>query len=123
MKFRLKALLVVLVLLGVSVALFLRHAQRQFIDERYDIATAQIASLEMKLRAFHEDTGTLPTELQGLLAPDGSPHWNGPYAKDVELVDPGRHPIQYTVIDKAKPVFRLSIVKPDGSIVSTQFER
>jgi len=122
-KFRIKAFLVGFFLLGVSVALFLRHAQHQFVDERYDIATAQIASLEMKLRAFHEDTGTLPANLQGLLAPDGSPHWNGPYAKEVDLVDPGKRPIQYTVIDKVKPVFRLSIVKPDGSIVSTQFAR
>jgi len=99
-KFGLKALLVTLFLLGVAVAVFLRFAQRQFIDERYDVARAQVASLEMKLRAFHEDTGTLPSELQGLLAPDGSPHWNGPYAKYVDIVDPGGHPIQYAVMNR-----------------------
>ena len=73
----------------------------------YNAAKAGILSLEMKIQAFHIDTHALPRTLQDLLAPGNFEGWNGPYAKERDIVDPWGRPISYELLDPTRPAFRL----------------
>ena len=105
----------VVVLIGGFLALSMWARHVGLSDTHYNATRAQLASLEMKVRAFHLDTHTLPKNLQGLLTPDGSSNWQGPYAKSNELKDPWGYAIQYEALDPTKPRFRLSAEGPSGS--------
>jgi general secretion pathway protein G len=107
------ALAAVLLVGFAALSVWARHIA--FSDTPYNATKAQLASLEMKLRVFHLDTQTLPKNLQGLLASDGSQNWRGPYAKSTDLTDPWGRAIQYEAIDATKPRFRLSVLETTNS--------
>ncbi len=88
-------------------------------DTPYDATKAQLMTLEMKIRAFHLDTHSLPRTLKDLVVQADVNNWRGPYAKEREIFDVWGHPIGYEVIDPAKPKFRLFTAGPKGVLSKT----
>jgi hypothetical protein len=84
----------------------------------FDPAEAGLHSIEMKLRAYQLDTGELPDSLNALLVSDGKAGWNGPYAREQDLLDPWHHPIHYEIVRSAK----LCEVSPSGRKRSREIE-
>jgi hypothetical protein len=115
-------LAVVLPLLIVCVALGVWAYHTAFSELPYNATDGQLASLEMKLRAFNLDTHSLPRTLEGLVTSDGSPNWQGPYAKSKDLIDPWGLAIQYEVLDPSSPSFRLSATGARKAIISRAFK-
>lgn len=107
------------VLATACIAFFVLVRNLSYADRRSVVATAQLASLQMKVRLFHSDTGTLPHTLQDLLAPNDFMNWQGPYVRSQQLVDPWGNAIRYEPIDSSKPSFRLSMVRTDGSVLTS----
>lgn len=69
---------------------------------RYDAAEAGLRSVEMKLLAYQLDTGELPESLNELLINNGKAGWNGPYAREQDLLDPWHQPIHYETVKSAR---------------------
>jgi hypothetical protein len=111
-------LAVVLPLVIACVALGVWAYHTAFSELPYNATDSQLASLEMKLRAFNLDTHSLPRTLEGLVISDGSANWQGPYAKSKDLIDPWGHPVQYEVLDPSSPSFRLSATGARKAIIS-----
>lgn len=112
---RRRLLLASLAVLAVACAVLFVRIREAYSDTRLNIATAQLASLQMKIRLFHLDTGVLPHTLQDLLAQNDFKNWQGPYARSQQFVDPWGQEIRYEPIDSSKPSFRLSMVHADGT--------
>ena len=75
-------------------------------SERVDVSQTIFHLLKVRIQEFVLDTGTLPTTLDELIYSDRA-SWNGPYAKDSDLIDPWKLPIRYEVVDPQKFEFKL----------------
>ena len=65
-------------------------------------AMAQIHSFQVSLNAFQGDTGTYPSEVQGLEAlwsDPGVDGWNGPYILKMVPTDPWGERYTYSLVD------------------------
>jgi general secretion pathway protein G len=78
---------------------------------RFDPAELSLHTLQMRIQGYQLDTGELPETLDALLANDGRPGWNGPYARPADLLDPWHRPICYETFRTA----RLDVTPPDGT--------
>ena len=92
-------LIVVIVILGLLAGLVVPRLFKHVAQAKVSTARAQIAAFQTALGAYKLDTGTFPTNEQGLqglrTAPTGVRNWNGPYLpKDIPL-DPWGNPYAY----------------------------
>src|ERR1700745_3016072 len=81
--FRLSALLVVMVIIGLLAGFVAPRYFAQVGKSRVKAAHAQIDALDKALEQFRLDVGRLPTTEEGLAAlntaPNGLANWEGPY--------------------------------------------
>lgn len=88
--FTLIELIVVIVILGLLAGLVVPRLFKHVAQAKVATTKAQIAAFQTALGAYKLDTGTFPTNEQGLqalrTAPQGVRNWNGPYLpKDIPL--------------------------------------
>jgi general secretion pathway protein G len=81
-------------------------------------ARTQIGLLEDAVKAYQIGVGTLPPNLEALLAPPGDlpnpAKWQGPYLEKQTLpVDPWDQAFQYEIVDPAADKFKISSAGPD----------
>jgi len=65
--------------------------------EKAKVSQAKIAvkKIGMAVDNYYIDTGNLPNKLDQLLNGSGVDGWDGPYARDKELLDPWNQPYQF----------------------------
>jgi general secretion pathway protein G len=96
--FSLMEIIIVTILIGGIVAFAARQVLGGGDRANYRIAEAQIQTLAQKIDQYEMDTGRLPNALQDLVVqPGNAPGWLGPYARNDDLVDPWKTPIEYRV--------------------------
>jgi len=92
-------LLVVLVIIGLLAALVGPQLYKRINPAKQSVAKTQMENFESALDAYFIDTGSYPTEEQGLEAlrtdPAGVKHWLGPYLKKEIPKDPWGNPYIY----------------------------
>jgi len=79
------------------------------------MATSALSQISSALDQIRRDTGSYPTESQGLnallTAPPGVPNWHGPYITR-PAIDPWGHPYTYRTLTNT--TFDLRSPGPDG---------
>ena len=96
--FSLIEIIVVVVLIGGIVAFAASRILGGGDRAKVRLAESQVQTIAEKVQQYQMDTGELPPNLQALVAQSGNaPGWLGPYAKDAELLDPWKKPLQYQV--------------------------
>ena len=96
--FSLIEIIVVVVLIGGIVAFAASRILGGGDRAKVRLAESQVQTIAEKVQQYQMDTGELPSELQALVsAPGDAPGWLGPYAKEAELLDPWKKPLQYRV--------------------------
>jgi general secretion pathway protein G len=94
--FSLIELLVVLVIIGLLAGLVVPNIMGKAGKAKHDAAKAQVQALGSAIDAYYLDTGSPPNELRDLVQkPSGASFWNGPYARDSQLVDPWNQAYEY----------------------------
>lgn len=98
--FSLVEILIVVAIMGLLVGLVGPNVMRQFEGSKSKTAGIQIQQLRAALDIYMTDTGTYPSEAEGLAAliQQGSSAggWNGPYLKDGRLpLDPWGRPYRF----------------------------
>lgn len=77
------------------------------------VARAQMDSLEKALDQYRLETGTFPTQEQGLDAlmgqPAGVAQWQGPYLKKAVPMDPWGHPYLYKLSESQRDMDLVSL--------------
>ncbi|WP_273819292.1 MULTISPECIES: type II secretion system major pseudopilin GspG [Pseudomonas] len=112
--FTLLEMLAVIVLLGVIATIVVRQVGANIDKGKYGAGKAQLASLSMKIEGYALDVGAPPRELLDLTnAPANVRHWNGPYAKPSDLLDPYGHGFGYRA-PGAHGAFDLVFLGKDG---------
>lgn len=64
---------------------------------KVNLARAQVQTVAEKIHQYEMDTGRLPGSLQELIVAPNVAGWLGPYAREVDLVDPWGTPYHYQV--------------------------
>jgi general secretion pathway protein G len=96
--FSLIEIIIVTVLIGAIVAFAARQIFGGSDKAKYNLAKSQVQTLAQKIDSYRDDTGELPSSLGDLLhAPGNAQNWLGPYAKEADLKDPWKRPIEYRV--------------------------
>ena len=97
--FTLLELLVVIVIIGLLAGLVGPRYFDTVSKSKAKVARAQMDSLEKALEQYRLDTGSFPTQEQGLQAlltlPAGVARWQGPYLKKAIPLDPWGHAYVY----------------------------
>ena len=96
--FSLIEIIVVVVLIGGIVAIAASRILGGGDRAKVRLAESQVQTIAEKIQQYQMDTGELPPNLQALVTQSGNaPGWLGPYAKEAELLDPWKKPLQYQV--------------------------
>ena len=96
--FSLIEIIVVVVLIGGIVAFAASRILGGGDRAKVRLAESQVQTIAEKVQQYQMDTGELPPNLQALVTQSGNaPGWLGPYAKEAELLDPWKKPLQYQV--------------------------
>ncbi|NER58987.1 type II secretion system major pseudopilin GspG [Pseudomonas sp. MAFF212428] len=94
--FTLLEMLAVVVLLGIVATIVVRQVGGNVDKGKYGAGKAQLASLSMKVENYAMDVGAAPARLEDLVtAPAAARGWQGPYAKNSDLLDPFGHAFGY----------------------------
>jgi general secretion pathway protein G len=98
--FTLLELLVVLVILGLLASVTAPAIARYLGGAKVDAAKLQIQNLVTTLDMYRLDTGSYPTQQEGLQAlvqrPSGAQRWNGPYLRKPDMIkDPWGREYRY----------------------------
>lgn len=94
--FTLLEMLAVVVLLGIVATIVVRQVGGNVDKGKYGAGKAQLASLSMKVENYAMDVGAAPARLEDLVTqPAGARSWQGPYAKNSDLLDPFGHAFGY----------------------------
>jgi general secretion pathway protein G len=113
--FSLMEIIIVVVLIGGIVVFAANRILGGGDRANFRLAEAQIQTLAQKIEQYRMDTGRLPETLQDLVVQPGNvTGWLGPYAKESDLVDPWKRPIQYRVPGDGRP-FDLISYGADGA--------
>jgi len=113
--------LAILVVLGSMVGVGYVKIQQNAMKKA---AQTQVTLLEDAVKTYTLDVGSLPSDLNGLLAapPDlaNPTKWAGPYLEKSQLPqDPWNQPYQYEVVDPSNAKFRIWSNGPDMQPGST----
>jgi general secretion pathway protein G len=113
--FSLMEIIIVTILIGGIVAFAARQVLGGGDKANFRLAQAQVQTLAQKIEQYRMDTGRLPGALQDLVVQPGNvTGWLGPYAKEADLLDPWKTPIQYRVPGDGRP-YDLVSLGADGS--------
>lgn len=96
--FSLLEIIIVLVLIGGILVLVGSRVMGGADSGRVKLAQSQLQTLAGKIETFQLDTGRYPAQLSDLVVQPGNVSgWLGPYAKESDLQDPWKNPIQYRI--------------------------
>ena len=96
--FSLIEIIIVTMLLGLIVAFAANQIFGQSDKAKFNLTKSQVQTLAQKIDSYRDDTGELPSSLNDLIhAPGNAQNWLGPYAKEAELKDAWKRPIEYRV--------------------------
>lgn len=114
--FSLIEILVVMALIGIVIALVANRIGDGAVRGKVNATKIALDSLGGKIETYALDNGTVPANLQDLVAkPGNADNWNGPYAKEKELKDPWQHAFVYSVPGaKSGGDYDLYSLGPDG---------
>ncbi|WP_246149203.1 type II secretion system major pseudopilin GspG [Skermanella pratensis] len=125
--FTLLELLVVLVILGLLASVTAPAVARYLSGAKVDAAKLQIQNLSTTLDMYRLDTGSYPSQQDGLKAlvqrPSGAQRWNGPYLRKADMIkDPWGQEYHYrTPGERAEvEVFTLGADKAAGGTGENQ---
>ena len=125
--FTLLELLVVLVILGLLASVTAPAVARYLSGAKVDAAKLQIQNLSTTLDMYRLDTGSYPSQQDGLKAlvqrPSGAQRWNGPYLRKADMIkDPWGQEYKYrTPGERAEvEVFTLGADKAVGGTGENQ---
>ncbi|KAA3505440.1 type II secretion system protein GspG [Agrobacterium vitis] len=98
--FSLVELLVVVAIMGLLIGLVAPRVLRYLDTAKVESAKTQIHNIQSALELYYLDTGTYPSQSEGLsalsVAPASAKVWNGPYLKGADsLKDPWGHVYVY----------------------------
>mgnify|MGYP003577623250 FL=1 len=96
--FSLLEIIIVLVLIGGILVLVGSRVMGGADSGKVKLAQSQLQTLSGKIETYQLDTGSYPAQLSDLVAqPGNATGWLGPYAKESELQDPWKNPIEYRI--------------------------
>ena len=96
--FSLIEIIIVVTLIALVAAFVVNKVAGQNDRAKVRLAESQVQTIAEKIQQYQMDTGELPPNLQALVTQSGNaPGWLGPYAKEAELLDPWKKPLQYQV--------------------------
>ena len=96
--FSLLEIIIVLVLIGGILVLVGSRVMGGADSGKVKLAQSQVQTLAGKIETYQLDTGRYPAQLTDLVTnPGNAPGWLGPYAKESELLDPWKNPIEYRI--------------------------
>ncbi len=94
--FTLLEMLAVIVLIGIIGSVVVTQVGKNVDKGKYGAGKAQLMTLSQKAENYALDNGTPPPKLEDLVTkPADAPNWQGPYAKQSDLLDPWRHAFGY----------------------------
>ncbi len=112
-------LVVVAVIIGMLAAFVGPSLLKKFGKAKSHIARGKIGIISGALSEFQMDCGRIPMDSEGLevllIGPDDlEEKWDGPYAKESELIDPWGNPYQYIEDDMTRDGYILFSYGADG---------
>ncbi|MBA3930731.1 MAG: type II secretion system protein GspG [Xanthomonas sp.] len=113
--FSLLEIIIVLVLIGGILVLVGSRVMGGADSGKVKLAQSQLQTLSGKVETYQLDTGRYPTQLSDLVTNPGAAGWLGPYAKESELQDPWKNPIDYRIPGEAQR-FDLISLGADGKV-------
>ena len=94
--FTLLEMLAVIVLIGIIGSVVVTQVGKNVDKGKYGAGKAQLMTLSQKIENYSLDNGAPPQQLDSLVVkPADAPNWQGPYAKQSDLLDPWRHAFGY----------------------------
>lgn len=94
--FTLLEMLAVIVLIGIIGSVVVTQVGKNVDKGKYGAGKAQLMTLSQKIENYSLDNGAPPKALESLVVkPADAPNWQGPYAKQSDLLDPWRHAFGY----------------------------
>lgn len=119
--FSLLEIIIVLVLIGGILVLVGSRVMGGADSGKVKLAQSQLQTLAGKVENYQLDTGRYPTQLGDLVVQPGNVSgWLGPYAKESELLDPWKNPIEYRIPGESQRFDLVSLGadgKPGGDSV------
>ena len=113
--FSLLEIIIVLVLIGGILVLVGSRVMGGADSGKVKLAQSQLQTLSGKVENYQLDTGRFPTQLSDLVTNPGAPGWLGPYAKESDLQDPWKNPIDYRLPGQTQR-FDLISLGADGKV-------
>ena len=113
--FSLLEIIIVLVLIGGILVLVGSRVMGGADSGKVKLAQSQLQTLSGKVENYQLDTGRFPTQLSDLVTNPGAPGWLGPYAKESDLQDPWKNPIDYRIPGQTQR-FDLVSLGADGKV-------
>ena len=80
---------------------------------KVDPKKIRVHKAAMAVETYVFDTGQLPRQLSDLLTAQ-APHWDGPYIRPEELLDPWKRPLIYRVYPEQGMRFSIATLGADG---------
>lgn len=112
--FSLLEIIIVLVLIGGILVLVGSRVMGGADSGKVKLAQSQVQTLAGKIETYQLDTGRYPAQLSDLVSNSANAAgWLGPYAKESELQDPWKNPIEYRIPGEAQR-FDLVSLGADG---------
>ncbi|MGA9342092.1 MAG: type II secretion system major pseudopilin GspG [Rhodanobacteraceae bacterium] len=94
--FSLIEMLAVIVLIGIVAGIVVQAVGKNVDKGKWGAGKAQVRALSGKVEGYELDNGSAPASLADLnTKPGNAPNWQGPYAKESDLVDPFGHAFEY----------------------------
>lgn len=124
--FSLLEIIIVLVLIGGILVLVGSRVMGGADSGKVKLAQSQVQTLAGKIENYQLDTGRYPAQLSDLVAnPGNAAGWLGPYAKESELQDPWKNPIEYRIPGETQRFDLVSLGadgKPGGDSVNADIK-
>jgi len=94
--FTLLEIVIVIALIALVMAGVAAGVNRQRQKANYKLAAANVHRLAGSIEEYAVDNGNAPDRLEDLMTkPANARNWNGPYAKEKDLLDPWNHAYVY----------------------------
>ena len=124
--FSLLEIIIVLVLIGGILVLVGSRVMGGADSGKVKLAQSQLQTLSGKIESYQLDTGSYPAQLSDLVTQPGNvAGWLGPYAKESELLDPWKNPIEYRIPGETQRFDLVSLGaagKPGGDSVNADIK-
>ena len=122
--FTLLEIVIVMALIALVMAGVAATVNHQSKKATFNLAKAKVSELSGRLEEYAIDNGGPPDRLEDLMTkPGNARNWNGPYAKEKDLLDPWNHPYTYAKTGTHGTDYDLSSLGADGKSGGEGFNR